>query len=373
MEHCKYNSYLYVNMPALAQNYRAIVQSLPGHTQVIPVLKGNAYGLGLVEIAQFFDREPAVTMLAVAQLHEAVQLYEAGIRKPILLLGALPEDCVEDAVSYGFTVTLGRLGLAKRLSQASEALQKPAKVHIKLDTGLHRIGVCPGAELDALLKELACSPGLQIDGVYSQFADAETYHSALTLTQYQRFLTGVAQIERAGVHPGCRHLCNSAASEWFAGATLDAVRLGRRLYMDSQDHPTGKIQEVASWRTEITGLKQLHAGDTLGYGAKIVLQADTVVAALPIGYGDGLSLLAVKRHAPAMVHGTSVPFLGTCMDQSFLDVTGLPCSVGDEVTLFGYDTQGRLLSSQEVARFADDEGCGLTSFLTPRVGRIYLR
>lgn len=370
----QYNSYLYVNLSVLAQNYRTITQSLPAGVQVIPVLKGNAYGLGLVELAHFFDKAPNVCMLAVAQLHEAIQLAEAGIRTPILLLGALPELCVEDAVAYGFTITLGRLGLAKRLSQASEKLQKPAAVHIKLDTGLHRIGVFPGAELDALLAELAaCFPALHVGGVYSQFADAETYQSALARTQYQRFLAGVAQIEQAGIRPGCRHLCNSAASEWFNDARLDAVRLGRRLYMDSQDHPTGKIQEAASWRTEITGLKQLHAGDTLGYGAKTVLHRDTVVASLPIGYGDGLSLIAVKRGVPAMLHGKQAPFLGTCMDQSFLDVTGRPCAIGDEVTLFGYDSQGRLLSSQEVARFADDEGCGLTSFLTPRVGRVYLR
>jgi len=141
--------------------------------------------------------------------------------------------------------------------------------------------------------------------------------------------------------------------------------------MDAQDAPAGQIREVASWRAAIVGLRDLPAGTRLGYGQGITLDRDTRVAMVNVGYGDGLNH-RVARGGPALVGGKTACFLGCCMDQSFLDVGDIPCDIGSEVTLFGYDGKGNLLSSQEVARLCDDEGCGLTAALGSRVARVYL-
>lgn len=141
--------------------------------------------------------------------------------------------------------------------------------------------------------------------------------------------------------------------------------------MDAQDGPVGDIREVASWRASIVGLRQYPAGTRLGYGQGVILEKDTRVAMVNVGYGDGLNH-RVARGGPALVEGQTAYFLGCCMDQSFLDVGQIPCEVGSEVTLFGYDGRGNFLPSQEVARLCDDEGCGLTAALGHRVARIYL-
>jgi alanine racemase len=153
-------------------------------------------------------------------------------------------------------------------------------------------------------------------------------------------------------------------------AEYDAVRIGRGLYMDAQDAPVGGIREVASWRAAIVGIRDYPAGTRLGYGQGVILEKDTRVAMVNVGYGDGLNH-RVAAGGPALVDGQTAHFLGCCMDQSFLDVGDIPCQVGSEVTLFGYDREGNFLSSQEVSLLiGDNEGCGLISDLSPRVERI---
>ena len=171
--------------------------------------------------------------------------------------------------------------------------------------------------------------------------------------------------------PGLRHMSNSAAAEWMTEAEYDAVRIGRGLYMDAQDDPVGGIREVASWRAGIVGLRQLPAGSRLGYGQGIVLDKDTRVAIVNVGYGDGLNH-RVASSGPVLIAGQQATLLGCCMDQCFVDVGEIPCAIGSEVTLYGYDGEGNYLSSQEVARLCDDEGCGLTAALGSRVARVYL-
>ena len=169
-----------------------------------------------------------------------------------------------------------------------------------------------------------------------------------------------------------RHVSGSESTEFHPQYSLDAARVGRRLYMDHPVKPLGGIREAVSWRSYITHVELRHAGDTLGYGGKLHLPADTLVATIGIGYGDGLNEALAACHAPVLVHGKRCPLLACWMDQSFVDVTGLAVQVGDEVMLFGYDREGNLLSSQEVANLiGDNEGCGLTSALSSRVARLY--
>ena len=335
------------------------------------VLKDNAYGLGLEVMGRLAEEFPQITTLAVAQVEEGAALRRAGITRDILVLGGIPTHLLGAAAELDLTVSVGRLELLPVLELLSQPLERPVKVQIKIETGLNRTGVAPGAELARLLEEWRRVRGsVQVTGAFSHFADLSDERR--TQEQYRLFLEGVEQLQAGGMEIPLRHISASAAHEQFPQYRLDAVRIGRRLYMDHPTQPTGRVSETATWRTWITNLRTLQAGAPLGYGGKVMLERDAVVATIAVGYGDGLNEDLVRIHGPVLVGGQRARLMACCMDQTLVDVTGIPCRVGDPVTLFGWDERGNLLPSQEVAGLVgEDEGCGLTAQLSPRVARIY--
>ena len=364
MDTTLYSSALYVDMNIFDENIQILTRR---HQCLIPVLKSDAYGLGLLPIARALTGHPGVKMLAVAQVLEGATLREGGINGDILVLGGTLPRQWQVAADLGLTLTVTRPGMITELNRLGKAMN----VHLKIETGLNRNGIRPGDELAGVIDELKNSCYVNLAGTYSHFAQAEAPDRQRCAGQKAEFDKALAQLREAGIDPGLRHMSNSAAAEWMQEAEYDAVRIGRGLYMDAQDAPAGQIREVASWRAAIVGLRDLPAGTRLGYGQGITLDRDTRVAMVNVGYGDGLNH-RVARGGPALVGGKTARFLGCCMDQSFLDVGDIPCGVGSEVTLFGYDGTGNFLSSQEVARLCDDEGCGLTAALGSRVARVYL-
>ncbi|NLW79268.1 MAG: alanine racemase [Ruminococcaceae bacterium] len=365
------NAYLEIDMPRLRRNVRAIAGSLPAGTALIAVLKDDAYGLGQAAVGGMLADMPEVSTLAVAHVAEGLALREAGVKKEILVMGGAPGFLLVPALECGLTLPLWRPGVAPQLGAWAAEQGVHARVEIKLETGLNRVGFAPGAELDGLLQELApWREHLHITGAFSHFAN--TADAAFTEWQYQAFLAGVAQLEKAGIPVPRRHISSSASSELYPQYHLDAVRLGRRLYMDNPENPLGGIEEVPSWRSWVTAVRTLPAGQALGYGRRFRLKQDTEVATVGVGYGDGLNQRLVQVGAPVLVRGHMARLLACTMDQCFLDVTGLACRPDDEVTFFGRDSAGKLLSSQAVALLAGgDEGCGLTAALVPRVARVY--
>jgi alanine racemase len=244
-------------------------------------------------------------------------------------------------------------------------------VEVKIETGLNRIGFMPGDELAQLARELTAWRGhVRVCGAFSHFACTED--ADFTEKQAERFHGGVLQLEKAGIPVPRRHLSASAAGEGYPQYHLDAVRFGRRLYMDNPTCPHGDIEEVASWRSWITAVRILPKGAPLGYGGRVHLADEASVAVVGVGYGDGLNQRLAEAGAPVLVHGRRARLLAVCMDQCFIDVSGLNAQPDDEVTFFGRDSAGNALSSQEVALLAGhDEGCGLTAALSPRVARVY--
>ena len=335
------NSSLIVDTDKLRENVRTILRSLPAGTKLIPVVKDDAYGMGMVGVARTLSAFPEIGCFAVANVSEGVTLRREGIRQDILIMGStLPFQYVP-AVECDLTVTVSRLGMVPELAEVCKAQSKPLNVQIKLETGMHRIGVEPGEELAVLIGELkAAQEWVHVTGAFSHFAwpgNAEVCEA-----QYKKLLAGAEQLKAAGIPVPMCHISASESSELFPQYALDAVRIGRRLYMDHPKKPLGNIQEVVSWRSYLTNVKQRRAGDSLAYFGKYVLDKDTVVATVG-------------------------------MDQCFVDVTGVEdAKVGDEITFFGYDSDGNFLSSQETANLiGDDEGCGLTSALMHRVARVF--
>lgn len=364
------NSYIEVDMRALLDNARAIIAGLGAGCRLIPVLKDDAYGLGLVPVAKQLCTLDEIKTIAVSHVSEGLELREAGIDREILVMASALPFQTESAVKAGLTIACGRLGLVTELAAAAEKLNKKAHIHIKIDTGLHRIGLEPD-ELDAFIAELdGCAEHISVDGAFSHFSDSA--NSELSLHERDIFCAAAAKLEEAGIKIPLRHMASSATSEACPQYNMDAVRIGRRLYMDNPTKPLGNIKEIASWRGYITNIKQRRAGDSIGYGEGIRLEKDSLIATVGIGYGDGLNQELVEIKAPLLLNGSLAHYTACCMDQCMIDVSGIDCKVGDELTFFGYDGKGGYLSSQEVAAMVnDDEGCGLTSALSTRVARVY--
>ena len=389
------NSSLIIDTDKLRENVRTILRSLPAGTKLIPVVKDDAYGMGMVGVARTLSAFPEIGCFAVANVSEGVTLRREGIRQDILIMGSTLPFQYAPAVECDLTVTVSRLGMVPELAEVCKAQSKPLNVQIKLETGMHRIGVEPGEELAALIGELkAAQEWVHVTGAFSHFAwpgNAEVCEAQYKkLRKYiaikemskikiieknvlNNILSEKEQLKAAGIPVPMCHISASESSELFPQYALDAVRIGRRLYMDHPKKPLGNIQEVVSWRSYLTNVKQRHAGDSLAYFGKYVLDKDTVVATVGVGYGDGLNEKLVACHAPVLVGGKRCPLLACCMDQCFVDVTGVEdAKVGDEITFFGYDSDGNFLSSQETANLiGDDEGCGLTSALMHRVARVF--
>lgn len=365
-----HNSYLLVDRGLLRQNAQTVLDSLGGRTLLIPVLKDDAYGLGLVPVAQALCENPAILTLAVAHVSEGLELREAGIDREILVMGGALPFQMEAAVEAELTLACGHAGFLTQLADAAERLGKKAKGQIKIDTGLHRIGFEP-IELNALVGELrACEEQVEITGVFSHFSDVSD--QSLNRKEYDIFMEALDFLRLHDIPVPMCHVACSASSENWSQYNLDAVRCGRRLYMDRPVNPDGSIREIASFRAFITQVKKRPAGEKLGYGGAVTLKRETLVATVGVGYGDGLNQDLFRIHAPVLADGQRCPMLCCCMDQCMIDVTGTCCKVGDEVTFFGYDGLGNFLSSQEIAAMVNhDEGCGLTSALSPRVKRIY--
>lgn len=366
-----HNSVLYIDMGQLRRNAEAILRELDG-AQLIPVLKGNAYGLGLEKVGAALADIPEIRTMAVAQVSEGAVLRQAGVTQDILVLGGVPERLLAPAVELGLTLTVGRPGLLPLLAELGRTQGRLVQVQVKVETGLHRYGLTPGAELDGLLEEWReYAPWIRVTGAFTHFADLGD--PVRTEEQFQTYLRGVAQLERGGMEIPMRHVSASAASEYAPQYRLDGVRIGRRLYMDHPTAPLGTVREVCSWRAWVTRVRPLRAGDALGYGGHIRMPRDGMAATISVGYGDGLDPELVRVGGPVLIGGQQARLLACCMDQTVVDVTGIPCAVDDEVTLLGGDGHGNWLSAQEVSLLiGEDEGCGLTSRLSSRVGRVYL-
>ena len=364
------NSRLLIDGSAIRQNIEAIRRRLGTGTKIIPVIKDDAYGLGLVPVARMLAACPGTDLLAVAHPWEGAALREAGIETDILVMGSCLRDQMPEAIEKGLILTAGRPGIAAELEEAAREAGRTARVHIKLETGLNRDGVAPGAELGALLAQMKAAAHVKSEGVYTHCKD--DFDPACCQRQAELFEAGLAQIRAAGLETGLRHWLDSAAADRYPAYAYDGVRIGRGLYMDDPFSPFGDRREAVSWRCSVVDVRERAAGETLGYGGGVTLTHSARVAALNVGYGDGLDYRLAANGAQVLLRGTRCPILTVFMDRTLIDAGTLDVRPGEEVTLFGYDADGNLLSSQEqAALIGDKEGCGLTAGLTERVERVF--
>ena len=357
-----------IDLTAIRDNLRAIRAFTPLKTQVIGVVKADAYGHGAARVAAVLEQEQ-VRLLAVATPDEAVELRESGITAEILVLGNSPADFVPYAVRNN--VALTTVNQATTMTYGAAAGTHTVRLHYNVDTGMGRAGVLADDATDQILHS-AMVPHVSIVGVYSHFACAES-DPAFTALQTTRFVAVVRELRAGGLQPAMVHLANSAGLFTSPGVMLDGVRPGILLYgCPPVPALTCPVRPVLALRTELEIVKELPAGHGIGYGRTFITERPTRMALIPIGYADGY-LRGLSNKAHAIVRGRFAPIVGRIsMDVCALDVTDIPAAVpGDPVTLIG-EQDGLFVTAQELGELMGTISYEVLIGISKRVPRVYI-
>ena len=344
------STWVEINLDAIAQNVRNIKTLIGEKIELMAVVKGNAYGHDILEISSIVLKNGA-TRLAVARLEEGIFLRKVGITVPILVLGLTPEQQVELLVSYNITPTVCRYETIEKLSKFAVKEDKRVKIHIKVDTGIGRIGIFPKHVLDFVTKVKAFK-NIEIEGIFTHFSVADEKDKDYTETQFKKFTEVLTILEKEGIEIPIKHVGNSATFLDFPHMWLDLVRPGISiygLYPSTEVQKTVKLNPAHSFKTRIIFLKELPVGESIGYGRTYTTKRRTKVASLPVGYADGYNR-HLSNQGEVLVRGRRFPVIGrVCMDQSMIDVTNLPqVKVEDEVVLWGRQGQEEI-TVEEIA------------------------
>jgi alanine racemase len=316
---------------ALGRNLAALKQHVGG-SAICAVLKANGYGHGAVEVAQV-ARAAGVSRFAVATVAEGVELRAAGITDPILILGYTTPEEAEDVVRFDLTATVMTEAAARGLSQAAIAQGKTAQVHVKVNTGMNRLGV-PPQDAPRLVAALEALPSLEVEGIFTHFGAAGSDAKA-TAAQLSSFESVVSALEQQGLRPKIVHAANSDAALTLPASRFDMVRVGTAIY----GLQSGFGERVLSWQTQVANVAQVPAGGTVGYDAAYTAAAPRTIATIAVGWADGLAASGSKWKE-VLVNGRRAPVVAVTMDQAMIDVSDVgPVQTGAPVVLIG--TQGK--------------------------------
>lgn len=334
-----------ISMDNIAGNYRQIRQKLHKGCKLMAIVKADAYGHGAAAVAELM-RELGADWLGVATIYEAIGLREAGNDLPILILGPTPPELTNWLISHNLTQTVYDVSGAQAFSSRALALGRRLNVHIKVDTGMTRLGIpCKcGADEDTALhqiQEIHRLPGLAAEGIFTHFANADVKNDAYTLLQFSRFTALIKKLESLGISFALRHCANSGAIVNYPQTQLDMVRPGIILYgaYPAEDmHTDISLRQAMSLKSLISQIKSVGRNVSVSYGCTYLTKGETRIAVVEAGYADGLSR-KLSNSGQMVVRGRTVPVIGTiCMDRCMLDVTDVDgVRAGDIVTIFGYD------------------------------------
>ncbi|MDY6876553.1 MAG: alanine racemase [Chloroflexota bacterium] len=362
-----------IDLDAIAHNAR-LLKARAGGVELMVAVKANGYGHGALPVARA-ALEGGATRLAVHRTLEGVQLRQAGITAPILIMGyTLPAES-ERVVHRSLTPTVNSHLQAESLSAAAVAEGKLLPVHVKVDTGMGRYGLLPDEVLD-FARFLSGLPGLALEGLYTHHAVADLADKAFTRHQFGIYMDVVEQLEKAGFTFPLKHVANSATTLDLPEMALDMVRCGIALYglrPSDEVEPTIPLRPALRLKSRVARVRTLPAGTSISYGRTHITAKPTRVALVPVGYGDGYHRFLSNRGA-VLIHGQRASIIGrVCMDQFVVDVSHIPAvQLHDEVVLIGRQGEQNI-PAEEVARWAETINYEVTTSLLPRVTRIYVR
>lgn len=363
-----------IDLAAIRANLSAIHVRLGDRTPVMAIIKADAYGHGAVRVARAIDDLVAAYGVAVAD--EALELREAGIRKPILILGYVEPCRYRELVRNHIRPAIFSYEAAAALSEAAMLERREATLHLAVDTGMTRIGLHPTDESIAVIRRIAALPGLYIEGMFTHFACADMADKTSARRQHDIFIDFCGRVSHAGISVPIYHCSNSAGIMEFEDAHMDMVRAGIILYglypSDEVDQSVLKLQPALSLRARITHVQHVPAGTGISYGSTFVTARDSVIATVPVGYADGWPR-ALSNKGRVLVRGQFAPIAGrVCMDQFMIDVTDIPgVRPGDVATLIGKDGANEI-PIEEPAALAGSFQYELPCVLSKRIPRRYL-
>lgn len=364
-----------INLDNLAHNVREVRRLVGEKVIITSVIKADAYGHGATAIAKTLS-DNGSDRLAVATLSEAIELRKSGITDDILILGYTPRYQDKFIIESNITQTIYNMEDAKALSEIAKDLGRTAKIHLKIDTGMGRLGFLPEADSIEKIANIFKLPNLYIEGIFSHFARADEANKEHTMIQFEKFNWVLKELKRIGIEIPIKHIANSAAIIDLPECHLDMVRAGIMLYglypSDYVNKDKVNLKPVMTLKASISNIKTVKAGEGISYGHSFVTNKTTKIATLPIGYADGLTRL-LNHKAKASIKGKRVPIVGSiCMDQCMVDVTNLDdVKIGDEAILFG---TGRMNepSIDDVARILGTINYEIVCMVSKRVPRVYL-
>ncbi len=367
-----------VNLDHLEHNIHSVRSCVAPGTRIMGIMKADAYGQGAVPLSHAMV-DMGVEYLAVSNLEEAVQLRRGEIRAPLLILGYTPPSYAEMMIFMDIDQEVHSLEYARALNEQLKNSNYILNVHLKLDTGMTRLGFSDtGSALAACLEEIAGMRHLRVTGMFTHFSTADSTapaDMAFTALQYARFQDALALAESVGIRPVLRHACNSGAALLHPEYALDMIRPGILLYGVHPSRDTWDrlaLQPVMTLRTMVAQLRRVSAGTPVSYGRTFLAERDMTLAVLPIGYADGLSRRLSDR-GEFLLHGQRVSIVGrVCMDMCMVDVTDVPqTQVGDTVTVFG-SQEGATIGCEELAEKTDTIAYEVLCGINKRIPRIYL-
>ena len=361
-----------IDHEALRWNLLQIRNKVGAKVKILSMIKANAYGHGAVAVAQTLAAAGS-DAFGVAILEEGVELRQGGIRAPILVLAGAYEDQLAEFFTHALTPVAHELTGLKHLEKAVHSRGKTLHVHLKIDTGMGRLGLAAG-ESERWLPEIKKMSALRIEGVFSHFSHAESVEGDYTRQQLAIFTSVVERLRAEQIAPPLIHFANSAATITLPAAYFDMVRPGIMLYgvypspaMASQI----TLKPVLSWKSKILQLKKVPAGTSISYGQTFVTKRESLIATLPVGYADGYQRLLSNRGA-VLVGGQRAPVVGrVCMDLTMVDVTDIRnVKQGDEVVLLGRQGTAEI-SADEIAAWSNTISYEILTSISARVPRIH--
>jgi alanine racemase len=361
-----------IDLFAAEYNIRRIRSLLAPNVKVLAMIKAEAYGHGMAGVARAAERAGA-SMLGFASLSEALMLNEAR-SLPRLVVGWTPGWLAESAIQNDVTCMISDLETATEFARTAQRLGKAARVHVKVDTGMHRLGFMPDEAVEAIAK-IASMDGLILEGIFTHFAKADEADPSYTYGQFEKFKRILSEVEARGIHVPIKHCANSPTILRFPEMHLDMVRPGIILHgLDPSDDVVcpSDFKPVMTLKTMVAAVKVLPPGSPVSYGGTYITQGYERIAVIPIGYADGFRRKP-NNWGEVLVHGQRAPIVGrVCMDQCIINVTHIPeVTMGDEVVLIG--TQGNdRIRAEDVAVKLGTNNYETTSLVMARVPRAYL-
>lgn len=370
-----YRVYADIDLDAIYENVKNAKALLKKDTKMMAIVKADGYGHGAVEVARQIDE--LVDAYGVAILEEGIELRKAGFTKPILILGYTPKPLYPAMIRYDIATAVFTMEMAKEISDTAVAMHKNANIHIKLDTGMSRIGFAITKESKEIIEQIAKLPGIEIKGCFSHFARMDEKDKTKANEQFAKFTKMVNALEKDGVDLGIRHISNSAGIMEAPEVQMDMVRNGICLY---GLYPSEEVQKerlplkpAMELKAYVSYVKTLEPGIEIGYGGTYTTTKKTRVATIPVGYADGYSR-CLSGKGSVLIHGKKAPILGrVCMDQFMVDVTDIDnVCVGDRVTLFGKDGDS-CITIEEISAMAHSFNYEFVCDIGKRIPRVYYR